>query len=534
LWDYDHATAGRGTQRRRPKPALERGTHAQDRAGPDLGHDVAVHLDVQHAVEDEVELHPRLVLLDQRLAHTELTPLEPLGPGHHQSGQLPFELRIRRREHSRRILSAPGHVRPERLAPPALEIPGAALLDELALVVVDPVARERARSCQRVLRRPVGVDDQLERRPGRGRGDLEERLAADAPRRRDAHPTTGALHELDPVRPAFGLVLDQRILDIREGKQLRPELHGGRTEVRFAGIAAVANRPPVDFDPRSQLVCLTNSACVAQALEVALLDAIRRRVVVVGDPELERQLRHALDRFRGEPPDRSDRLHDPHADPPHLNSKNPYRFRGFTSNGPGISHRWETSVSDVRGNPLMRKLQLVLAACAASALTAMATLVGLAGAEPNVVPANTEPPAVVGSAQDGELVVAKDGEWSGTNPMTFTYQWQRCDGNGANCASIAGATAKTYRVATADVDHRLKVQVTARNVTGSATATSRGSAMAARPAGATRLADGRASIPATSVQLPQRLVISGVEFAPRALTSRQPFTGRFRVTDTRG
>jgi hypothetical protein len=182
----------------------------------------------------------------------------------------------------------------------------------------------------------------------------------------------------------------------------------------------------------------------------------------------------------------------------------------------------------------MRKLQLVLAACAASALTAMATLVGLAGAEPNVVPANTEPPAVVGSAQDGELVVAKDGEWSGTNPMTFTYQWQRCDGNGANCASIAGATAKTYRVATADVDHRLKVQVTARNVTGSATATSRGSAMAARPAGATRLADGRYSIPATSVQLPQRLVISGVEFAPRALTSRQPFTGRFRVTDTRG
>jgi hypothetical protein len=182
----------------------------------------------------------------------------------------------------------------------------------------------------------------------------------------------------------------------------------------------------------------------------------------------------------------------------------------------------------------MRKVQLLLVAGAASALTALVTLVGMAGAEANVVPANTEAPAVVGTAQDGELVVAKDGEWSGTNPMSFTYQWLRCDGNGANCATIAGATAKTYRVATADVDHRLKVDVTARNVTGTARATSRGSAAVARPAGATRLADGRYSIPATSVQLPQRLVISGVEFAPRVLTSRQSFTGRFRVTDTRG
>jgi hypothetical protein len=119
----------------------------------------------------------------------------------------------------------------------------------------------------------------------------------DAPWRRYAHPAAGALHELDPVRPAFGLVLDQRVPDIREGEHLRPKLHGGRTEVCFAGIAAVENRPPVDFDPRSQLVCLTDSVCVAQGLEVALLDAIRRRVVVVRDPELERQLRHAFDRF---------------------------------------------------------------------------------------------------------------------------------------------------------------------------------------------------------------------------------------------
>ena len=67
----------------------------------------------------------------------------------------------------------------------------------------------------------------------------------------------------------------------------------------------------------------------------------------------------------------------------------------------------------------MRKLQLVLAACAASALTAMATLVGFAGAEPNVVPANTEPPAVVGSAQDGELVGRQGRRVVGDEPDDF-------------------------------------------------------------------------------------------------------------------
>jgi hypothetical protein len=44
----------------------------------------------------------------------------------------------------------------------------------------------------------------------------------------------------------------------------------------------------------------------------------------------------------------------------------------------------------------------------------------------------------------------------------------------------------------------------------------------------------RYSIPASSVRLPNRLVISGVEFVPSVLRSRDPYTGRFRVTDTRG
>jgi hypothetical protein len=182
----------------------------------------------------------------------------------------------------------------------------------------------------------------------------------------------------------------------------------------------------------------------------------------------------------------------------------------------------------------LRKLQFLLVAGLAAGLTVLATVAGLAEAEPAVVPGNTEAPAVVGAAQDGQLVAAKDGEWSGTNPMTFTYQWQRCNSAGASCAGISGATGKIYRMATADVGNRLRVQVTARNSSGSRTATSAPTSTVDRPAGATRIADGRYSIPVTSVNMPDRLVVSGVEFAPTVLRSRRAFTGRFRVTDTRG
>jgi hypothetical protein len=147
---------------------------------------------------------------------------------------------------------------------------------------------------------------------------------------------------------------------------------------------------------------------------------------------------------------------------------------------------------------------------------------------------NDEPPMVVGTPQDGQLVTAKDGEWTGEDPTQFSYQWQGCDGNGANCANISGATFKVYRVATGDVGKRLRVVVTAKNATGSASAMAQPTSAVVHPAGAQRLSDGRYSIPVTSVSMPDRLVISGVEFSPSVLRSRAPFTGRFRVTDTRG
>lgn len=182
----------------------------------------------------------------------------------------------------------------------------------------------------------------------------------------------------------------------------------------------------------------------------------------------------------------------------------------------------------------MRKLQLVAAAAAASVLTALAAVAGMAEAQAQIAPTNTTAPSISGTPRDGETLTANEGTWTGDEPMTFTYQWQRCDGNGLNCANLAGATARTYDVQTSDVNNRLRVVVTAKNVTGSTSANSQPTAAVAPPEGATRLADGRYSIPASSVRLPHRLVVSGVEFVPSVIRSRDPYTGRFRVTDTRG
>jgi len=54
---------GDGPQRRRAGPALQQGPLAEDGTGADLGHQLAVDLDAEHAVEQEEDLVARAPLL---------------------------------------------------------------------------------------------------------------------------------------------------------------------------------------------------------------------------------------------------------------------------------------------------------------------------------------------------------------------------------------------------------------------------------------------------------------------------------------
>jgi hypothetical protein len=86
-------------------------------------------------------------------------------------------------------------------------------------------------------------------------------------------------------------------------------------------------------------------------------------------------------------------------------------------------------------------------------------------------PRNTARPTISGDPRVGETLTANDGTWA-NNPTSFAYQWQRCDVDAIVCGDVPGATGKTYGVRATDVGFRVRVEVTARNSSGTGTATS--------------------------------------------------------------
>ena len=72
----------------------------------------------------------------------------------------------------------------------------------------------------------------------------------------------------------------------------------------------------------------------------------------------------------------------------------------------------------------------------------------------------------------GSILTADPGTWSDP-AATFTYAWLRCHGNGSgSCTTIEGADGMTYTLVTDDLDFLLRVEVTAANAAGTATALS--------------------------------------------------------------
>jgi hypothetical protein len=82
-------------------------------------------------------------------------------------------------------------------------------------------------------------------------------------------------------------------------------------------------------------------------------------------------------------------------------------------------------------------------------------------------PLDRSAPTISGPAQDGQTLTAGPGDWAGTMPITYGYQWRRCTSGYLGCVSIPGATSITYVVQDADLGHTLVVLVTATNSAGS-------------------------------------------------------------------
>lgn len=80
-------------------------------------------------------------------------------------------------------------------------------------------------------------------------------------------------------------------------------------------------------------------------------------------------------------------------------------------------------------------------------------------------PVNTNPPAISGVAQEGQVVACSQGSWT-EGPTTFAFQWTR------NGSDVAGATSSSYSLTAADVGAQIRCRVTASNPAGSGQATS--------------------------------------------------------------
>ncbi|MHB8644026.1 MAG: hypothetical protein ACYDA3_14200 [Gaiellaceae bacterium] len=92
---------------------------------------------------------------------------------------------------------------------------------------------------------------------------------------------------------------------------------------------------------------------------------------------------------------------------------------------------------------------------------------------PALPPTNTTPPTIVGKPFVDEKLFADPGKYSGGAVASFGYQWERCPKTTLTCTQISGATSQNYKVVTADVGQRLRVQVTATNPFGKTTTASK-------------------------------------------------------------
>lgn len=116
---------------------------------------------------------------------------------------------------------------------------------------------------------------------------------------------------------------------------------------------------------------------------------------------------------------------------------------------------------------LRRRWPVALMIAASSiAIAAIFGTVGIGSAATKDQPKNTKPPTISGTAQLDQTLTASPGTWTGTQPITFSYQWRRCDKAGNNCVGIGGETGKAYDIRTQDLGNTLRVHVTAKNTDG--------------------------------------------------------------------
>jgi hypothetical protein len=145
-------------------------------------------------------------------------------------------------------------------------------------------------------------------------------------------------------------------------------------------------------------------------------------------------------------------------------------------------------------------------------------------------PRNISPPTISGSPVIGATQTADPGTWSGTQPISFTYQWRSCNASGGGCSPISGATGRTYVARQSDVGRTLRVRVTARNDIGDETETSAPTAVITEEP-VTGCPSGSGPINVGQLTPPARLLVDRFRVSPNPIPlSTGGLTVRFHVS----
>ena len=185
----------------------------------------------------------------------------------------------------------------------------------------------------------------------------------------------------------------------------------------------------------------------------------------------------------------------------------------------------------------MSRKKNLLALLAAGAVTVLG-VAGLSQATTDAKPVNNTPPTISGTTTEGQTLTATTGTWTGEGPVTYSWQWRRCDKGGGSCASIGGATKGTYTLTSADVGNTIRVRQSAKNSDGTTSATSAPTDViksGAAPPNTTGCPSGTSGVSVSDVTSPAHLEIDGQQASPSPIPrSTSDLVVRIHVSACKG
>jgi hypothetical protein len=113
---------------------------------------------------------------------------------------------------------------------------------------------------------------------------------------------------------------------------------------------------------------------------------------------------------------------------------------------------------------------LALVVTATNAAGSSSATSSVTGPIEGILPKNTSLPSISGTLKLNQLLPATSGSWTGSEPISYAYQWQLCVLG--TCTDIAKATNPTFLLGALDVANTVRVLVTATNVAGKTVAIS--------------------------------------------------------------